>query len=222
MCGVLEWWKVTLPRRIGQATRATNPARSPADRSGCPRRRGARARRAGPAVDEVHAAVGLVDILERDPAGDPLVVEIATPVALVLVPVGRRARPGGFARNWSYQNTIGLRSSAAPNSTTQARKRASAISRHTSDGLDWTMRNERSSAIRPGSRPSRRRGVRASRARLRAAPRVHRDRRPGSHRPPPGNRARRTTRSGSESPWGTTQIPTVSADLRNDKPTWPR
>src|SRR5205085_1852182 len=32
------------------------------------------------AVDEVHAAVGPVDVLQRDPAGDPLVLQVAAPV----------------------------------------------------------------------------------------------------------------------------------------------
>src|SRR5579871_6396210 len=43
------------------------------------------------AVDEKHAAVLRIDVVQRDPAGDPLVVEVAPPVALVLVPVGRHA-----------------------------------------------------------------------------------------------------------------------------------
>src|SRR5262245_58248485 len=43
-----------------------------------------------PAVDEVHAAVPLVHVLERQPARDAAIVEVPTPVALVLVPVGRR------------------------------------------------------------------------------------------------------------------------------------
>ncbi len=43
------------------------------------------------AVDEVHAPVALVDVVERHPAGDPEVVEVATPVALVLMPQRRRA-----------------------------------------------------------------------------------------------------------------------------------
>ena len=56
------------------------------------------------AIDEMHAAVDGVDVLQRNPAGDAAVVEIAAPVAFVLVPVGRQLLPGGLPRNWSYQN----------------------------------------------------------------------------------------------------------------------
>jgi hypothetical protein len=43
------------------------------------------------AVDEVHAAVRDVDVVERHPAGDAALVEVATPVRLVLMPARRRA-----------------------------------------------------------------------------------------------------------------------------------
>lgn len=42
-------------------------------------------------VDEVHAAVAGVDVMKGHPTGDAPIVEVAAPVGLVLVPVGRRA-----------------------------------------------------------------------------------------------------------------------------------
>src|SRR5690349_6023008 len=42
------------------------------------------------AIDEVHASVALIDILQRHPARDPAIEQVASPVAFVLVPVGLR------------------------------------------------------------------------------------------------------------------------------------
>jgi hypothetical protein len=41
------------------------------------------------AVDKVLASVTLIHILKRHPAGDAAIAKIASPVGLILVPVGR-------------------------------------------------------------------------------------------------------------------------------------
>ena len=87
MCGVLPWWNVTLPSgdRAGDRPRLVG-LHSAAGRSAMLRRPlvGEHAV-AVPAVDEVHAAVGDVDVVEGHPARDAPLVEVATPV---------RPRPG--------------------------------------------------------------------------------------------------------------------------------
>ncbi len=123
MCGVLPWWNVTLPSLIGHATTVCVVSRIARQQIalhviGLAVRQHAEL---VAAVDEVHAAVRHVDVVKRHPAGDAALVEVATPIAFVLVPQVGALLPGGFARNWSYQNSSGLRISALANSIAQRR-----------------------------------------------------------------------------------------------------
>lgn len=49
------------------------------------------------AVDKVHASVTLIHILKRHPAGDAAIEKIASPVGLILVPIGRRTIARGLS-----------------------------------------------------------------------------------------------------------------------------
>ena len=54
------------------------------------------------AVDEVHASVTLIHILKRHPAGDAAIEKVASPVGLILVPIGR----GTIARGLSEELVV--------------------------------------------------------------------------------------------------------------------
>ena len=99
MCGVLEWWNVTLPldRADDRLARRITVSRSLA----MLRRRWFRTSPVA-AVDEMHAAIGGIDI-GAGSAGHPCCADCG-PNSLRLMPIGGTLLPGGLP-NWSYQKS---------------------------------------------------------------------------------------------------------------------
>ena len=86
------------------------------------------------AVDKVHASVMLIHILKRHPTGDAALEEIASPVGLIVVPIGRGTIAWGLSEELVVPELHFGTYQAEPNDPIHARNSVFAMSGQTQSG----------------------------------------------------------------------------------------